>query len=145
MALKIAQFVVGAALLSLALNACTSTGPPPAGFKIIVYGVLIDADPGSFELHVEGTRFTPGGTVSVRYANIPNRPGVTPGKGPFPIVQPDGSVAYVEPMHCTSNDISDWSGLVFVSMDDIATGNFATYNVQAIYWVCPVYFPRRGS
>jgi hypothetical protein len=134
-----APFLVGAALLTLGLVGCTSGGPPPPGFAINVYAQLNRAEQGSFELHVDGTRFTPGGSVTVRYANIPGLAGSMPGKGPFPTVQPDGSVMYTEAMHCTSEDMSDWPREVFVTMEDLATGNFAIRNFQAIYWVCPVY------
>jgi hypothetical protein len=130
-----ASFFAGAAIFLLRLTGCPSTSPPPPGFAITVFTKPLN--PGFFELHVNGTNFTPGGSVTVSYANIPNRPVSTPGSGPFPLVQSDGTIMYAEAMHCTSNDPRDASGSVFVNMKDLASGNFASANTPAAPWVCP--------
>jgi hypothetical protein len=57
-----ASFFAGAAIFLLGLTGCPSTSPPPPGFAISVFTKPLN--PGFFELHVNGTNFTPGGSVT---------------------------------------------------------------------------------
>jgi hypothetical protein len=84
MAVRIATLLIGAALLLLGPIGCPGTGPPPANFGIVVFAEPRDPVGFVFVLTVDGTSFTPGGSTTVSYTSIPNRPGVTPGRVPFP-------------------------------------------------------------
>jgi hypothetical protein len=136
MAVRIATLLIGAVLLLLGPIGCPGTGPPPPNFGIVVFAEPRDPIGFLFVLTVNGTSFTPGGSTTVSYASIPNRSGVTPGRGPFPAVGPNGDVSYKEAVLCTSNDPSDAAGTVLVTMQDVASGHVALSNISACYWVC---------
>ncbi len=121
--------------LPLALGGCPPTPVPPASFGITASTKPIDPSQGTFELYITGTGFTKFGTVSVRYAKIPNLPSPTAGAGAPTTVDASGTIHYAEAMVCTSKNPSDAQGTVFIVMNDNGSGNFADTNISAAPWV----------
>ena len=120
-------------LAALAASACTTGGkPPPADFAITARTKPIN--PSTFEVFVDGTDFTPGSSVTISYASVPNRAGVQ--QGSFtPTVLPDGHFHYAESFDCTTSDPND-VGTVLVTARDEATGHVAFKNVPGDAWLC---------
>jgi hypothetical protein len=128
---------IGIFLIVSCLQGCNNTQPPPSNFGISVKTKPISNENGTFEITINGTGFSSGGSIKVSYANVPNRPGVVDGSGTIPVVQNDGTFIYQEALICTSHDPQDGNGSVFVNVKDIKTGNFAPQNISARDWVCP--------
>ncbi len=120
----------------LFLAACDGGGgPPPANFAIQARTNPVSPSAGTFEVHVTGTSFSPGGQVSITYTNVPNRSGVQQGSLQATVLS-DGTFTYGETFICTTHDPAD-IGTVLVAGHDLSTGHVAVKNVPGNDWLCP--------
>jgi hypothetical protein len=133
----VSRFVLSLALTSaLLLAACNGGGsPPPANFAIQARTNPVSPSAGTFEVHVTGTGFSPGGQVSITYTSVPNRSGVQQGSLQATVLS-DGTFVYGETFLCTTHDSGD-IGTVLVGAHDLNTGNVAVKNVPGNDWLCP--------
>jgi len=133
----VSRFVLSIALAAaLFLSACDGGGsPPPANFAIQARTNPVSPSAGTFEVHVTGTGFSPGGQVSVTYTSVPNRSGVQQGSQQATVLG-DGTFVYGETFNCTTHDPTNL-GTVLVGAHDLNTGHVALKNIPSNDWICP--------